>query len=295
MKIQASSPKILIFIRVILTYYMTIFLGPAGIPHSVKGRGLAEGIQECGRLGLTAMEVEFVHSVFLKQDAALQMKTVAEEAGVRLSVHAPYYINLLSEKSDTITASHKRIIDSAERAAAMGADAIAIHAAYYGKFNSEKATEKLAEEFGVILDKMKENGIKNVRLGVETMARESQWGTLDETLELHKMTKGKIVPYIDWAHLFAREFSKIDYESVLKKMKAAKIEHINSHFEGMKYDSKTKRHKDVHVPIGEPPFEPLAKILAKQKVNITLICESPLLEEDALKMKKMLEKEGYRF
>jgi deoxyribonuclease-4 len=41
-----------------------------------------------------------------------------------------------------------------------------------------------------------------------------------------------------------------------------------------------------------PPFEPLARELAKRDITITLICESPLLEKDALLMKQMLEEQG---
>ncbi|MBI2584133.1 MAG: TIM barrel protein [Candidatus Aenigmarchaeota archaeon] len=274
---------------------MTIFLGTAGIPRDAQGLGTTEGIKTCARLGLNAMEIEFVQQVYMKPEAAREAGAAAKEAGVRLSIHAPFYINLLSDKKETIAASKKRILDSADRAEIMGADAIAIHTAFYGKMSSGEATEKLAEEYGDILDKMRSAGIKNVKLGAETMARESQWGTLDEVLQLHKKTHGKTIPYIDWAHLFARGGSKMDYEEILQKLHRTGIRHINSHFEGMKFDAKKKKHVDVHVPIGEPPFEPLAKLLVKKKTDITLICESPDPQGDALKMKRMIEKEGYRF
>lgn len=272
---------------------MVIYIGPAGVPISAKERSTIGGIQRCAELGLNAMECEFVRGVNMGKDLAEKIKDIAKENNVRLSIHAPYYINLLSEKKEIVAASRQRIFDSADRGERMGADAIAIHAAYYGSLSSEQATENLCEQFSIILDKMKSAGIKNVKLGVETMAKESQWGTLEEVLELHKRVKS-VVPYIDWAHLFARGHSKIDYAFILDKLKKAGIKHINSHFEGMKFDPKTKRHKDVHVPIGEPPFEPLAKELVKRKIDITLVCESPLLEEDALKMKSILEKCGHK-
>jgi deoxyribonuclease-4 len=45
----------------------------------------------------------------------------------------------------------------------------------------------------------------------------------------------------------------------------------------------------------KPDFEPLAKEMLKRKFDITIISESPILEQDSLKMKKIFEKLGYRF
>ncbi|GAI47372.1 unnamed protein product, partial [marine sediment metagenome] len=44
-----------------------------------------------------------------------------------------------------------------------------------------------------------------------------------------------------------------------------------------------------------PPFERLAREVLKRKVNITLISESPTLEQDSLEMKRIFEKLGYEF
>lgn len=272
---------------------MKIFLGPAGIPFSCEKRDTIEGIKKVAELGLNAMEVEFVHSVYMKKEVAEQAGQVAEEMGVRLSIHAPYYINLCSEKKETIAASRKRIFDCADRGERMGADAIAIHSAYYGKFEREKVFEVVKEEFLKILDEMKSAGIKNVRLGVETMAKRSQFGTLEEVVELHRQVK-QVVPYIDWAHLFVRGGGKVDYGNVLEVLKKAKMDHINSHFEGVS-KNKSGEWVDVHAPIKDPAFEPLARELVKKKIDITIISESPLLEEDSLKMKKILEKAGHIF
>jgi len=270
-----------------------IFLGPAGIPLSCDKRDTLEGVKKVAELGLNAMEVEFVHSIYMKKDAAEQLGETARELGVRLSIHAPYYINLASEKRETIVASRKRIFDCADRGDRMGADAIAIHSAFYGKREKGDVYEIVKEQFLKILDEMGAAGIRNVRLGVETMAKHSQFGTLDEILRLHREVK-QVVPYVDWAHLFVRGGGKVDYAEVLEILKAAKLDHINSHFEGVERNKKGEW-VDVHTPINEPKFEPLAIEILRKKVDITIISESPLLEEDSLKMKKTLEHAGYRF
>ena len=104
-----------------------IFLGPAGIPLSTRGKGSIEGVKRVKDLGLNAMEVEFVQGVKMSVDTAKELGSVAEELGVRLSVHAPYFINLCSSDQEKVRASQKRILVTAERASSMGADAIAIH------------------------------------------------------------------------------------------------------------------------------------------------------------------------
>ncbi|MEK6909623.1 MAG: endonuclease IV, partial [Candidatus Aenigmatarchaeota archaeon] len=79
---------------------------------------------------------------------------------------------------------------------------------------------------------------------------------------------------------------------VFDKLKPLTPDHINSPFEG---GDKNKKGEfvDVHVPInGHPPFEPLAKEIIKRKLGITIISESPVLEIDSLKMKKIFEKLG---
>ncbi len=271
---------------------MKIFLGTSGIPLSCKKRNTIEGIKRIKKIGLNAMELAFVHNIYVKKDLAEEIGQIAKENQVRLSIHAPFYINLASEKKQVIGASRQRIYDTADRAERMGADTIAIHSAYYGKNDKENVYEIVKNQFLKILDKMKENGI-NVNLGVETMAKESQFGTLDEVIKLHKEVK-MITPYIDWAHLFIRNKGNIDYNEILTKLKKTKIKHINSHFEGVKKNKKGYW-VDIHDSIKNPPFEPLVKEILKKKIDITIISESPILEKDSLKMKKYIEKNGYKF
>jgi deoxyribonuclease-4 len=241
------------------------------------------------------MECEFVRGVKMSPATAGEIGKLAAESGVRLSVHAPYYVNLLSDKTAIIKASKQRVLDTVDRADRMGADCVAVHAAYYGKNTPEEAQAGMADAVGDIVDKMNENGTK-VLLGLETMAKSAAWGTLDEILELRKTSK-LIIPYIDWCHIWARNGGAIDYAEIFDKLAKAGMKHINSHFSNSKYNPKTKKWQDIHLPMDEskPDFEPLAKEILKRKADITIISESPVLEEDSLKMKKIFEKLGYSF
>jgi len=273
-----------------------IYLGPAGVPLSSKKRSTIDGIRTVKELGLNAMEVEFVQGVKMKPEAAEEAGKVAEELGVRLSVHAPYFINLCSDDKEKVKASKARILDTADRAERMKADAIAIHIAFYGKMSPEECYQQVKSELGEVVDTARSQGIKNVKFGVETMAKESAFGTIDEVISISKEVKG-VIPYIDWAHTFARQGGKIDYSEIIDRLqKELNLTHINSHFESLVF--RNGKYVDEHLPIDTeaPPFRSLAEeLLKRENLSITLICESPELERDALKMKKILEELGYKF
>jgi len=271
-----------------------IYLGTAGIPISTKSRDTIEGIKRIRELGLNAMEVEFVQGVRMKAEKAKEAGNIAKSLNVRLSVHAPYFINLCSEDPEKVNSSKKRIIDSADRANVMNADTIAIHIAFYGKMGSKECYNKIKSELGDVVDIAKDNGIK-VKFGIETMAKETAFGTLDEVISISKEIKS-VVPYIDWAHTFGRQGGKIDYGEIIDRLiKELNISHINSHFESL--EIRNGKYVDVHRSIiyNTPPFEPLAREILKRDISTTLICESPELERDALIMKDIIEKLGYRF
>jgi deoxyribonuclease-4 len=272
-----------------------IYLGPAGIPISAAKRNTVDGLKKVKELGLNAMEVEFVQGVRMSERTAEETGKVAEELGVRISAHAPYFINLCAEDVEKVKASKDRIFQTADRTERMGGDAIAIHVAFYGKRGKEGCYEMVKEGLAEVSDRMKEAGIGRVKLGVETMAKSTAFGELDEVLRISREVKG-VVPYIDWAHTFARQGGKIDYGNIMDRVtKELGLTHINSHFESLQF--RKGKFVDIHRPIeaNTPPFEPLAKEILRREISITLVCESPLLEQDALRMKKVLEDLGYTF
>lgn len=270
-----------------------VWLGPAGIPKYVKkAKDTADGVKAVKELGLNAMEVEFVQGVRMGADAAEKVGVVARELGVKLSVHAPYFINLCSDEK--AEASMKRLWDSVDRAHRMGAWIVVVHAAYYGKLGPDRCYEAVKTRLGELTDKMLDEGIDDVIIGVEITARNNQFGSVEETFGLAKELK-RVRPVVDWGHLYARNNGTIDYGSVLDLWRSTfGDEHMHTHFTSVKY--RNGKYVDEHEPISVnmPPFEPLAEELSKRDISITLICESPLLDQDALLMKEILEKHGVR-
>jgi deoxyribonuclease-4 len=276
---------------------MEIFIGPAGNASSAKEPGTEGSLKWVKETGLNAQEIEFVRRVYLTKERAENIGKLAKKLNIRLSVHAPYFINLASEKKRIVEISKRLILESADRGERCGADAIAIHSAYYYKKDPRKTFEILKKNLEEILDEIKSRGIKRIKLGIETMAKDTQFGTLDEVIKLCKEVAHKqLVPYIDFAHIYCKNNGKINYSEIFDKLEDLKLKHINSHFEGIKYNLNKKKFVDVHTMINShPPFKPLAEEILKRKLSITIIAESkPYPEKDALKIKRIFEKLRYK-
>ena len=267
---------------------MEIYLGPAGSP----ARSTLEGLEEVKRLGLRAMEVQFTHGMNMGVPLAKQIGEENRKQKVRLSVHAPYYINLSSDEKVKQKASIKRILDSCERGHHMGAKEIVFHPAYFGKNDKEdvyQTTKEHIQEMMRVIRKKK----WNVLLAPETTGKHSALGSLEETIRLSKETGCSLC--VDFAHIYARNQGKIDYIEILSKLKPLKPKHLHCHFSGINY---TEKGEQSHRVLDHcPDFRPLAKALLKQKwlPSVSIISESPITWKDSLKMKEILEKGGHRF
>jgi len=262
-------------------------LGPAGSP----AKSTLEGIREVRKLGLRALEVEFVRGVHMGIPLAKECGAEAKRLGIELSVHAPYYINLASEDPKKQVESKQRILDSAERGHYLGAREIVFHPAYFGKADKEKVFQIVKGHILEMQETIQKRGW-DVSLSPETTGKHSAFGSLEETIRLVKETKCSF--NIDFAHLYARNYGKIDYGEILDKVqKELNPKHVQCHFSNISYTSKGERNHEVMN--SHPPFEPLAKEILKRKLNITIISESPVTWRDSLKMKGIFEKLGYVF
>ena len=255
-----------------------IRVGPAGS----GGLGNIEGVKKVARMGLDCMEVEFTYGVRMSVDDAHKVGALAEDKGIILSVHAPYYINLASDDKAKIIASKKRILDSCERAHALGARCVVFHAGFYQKKTADQTYDLINKGILEIQKTIKEKKWQ-VRLCPEITGKPSQFGSIEEIKRLMRDTGCAIT--VDFSHLFARQQGKIDYAKVLNKLPKK----FHAHFSGIEYGEKGER---KHVVTQKKFFEPLARELVKRKLDITLINESPQPFKDAVMMKSVLRKLG---
>lgn len=253
-----------------------IRLGPAGSPM----KSTLESLSYIKEIELNAMEVEFVYGVKMQNELAKEIGKLAEKLDISLSVHAPYYINLASADKQKIEASKKRILDSCERAHYLKASHVVFHAGFYGNLKENECYDIIKEGIIEMRDIIKENKWKT-ELAPETTGKKSQFGSLTELLRFREEIKCSLC--IDFAHLHARN-GTINYPSVFDQLSGLK--HIHSHFSGIEFSDKGERR---HLIMERTDFLPFAKEILKRKVDITIICESPITWKDSLKMKNIIE------
>jgi len=181
-----------------------------------------------------------------------------------------------------VLASRKRILDSCERAVALGAGPVVFHAGFYQKKTAEHTYALIKEAVEEIQQTILRNKWK-VQLCPETTGKPSQFGSLEELLQLRKETGCGIC--VDFAHLYARAQGKLGYAGILKKLPKK----IHAHFSGIEYGPKGER---KHLKTTPKFFKPLAEALLNSRRDITLICESPRPYKDAAMMKRVLSALG---
>ena len=268
---------------------LMIKVGIAGVPLALKGKGTAQGIEYLSAIGLDALEVQFVRRVSMKEETAVSVGEIARAANIDLSVHAPYMINLASESPSIIEESINRIKLSIDRGRALGATIVVFHSAYYAKrYTRDETFDLVKNGCARLLNYMRDRDIVGTHLGIELLGRQSQFGTVDEVYRLHDEL-ADIRPVVDFAHLQARCDGCLhtgkDYERVLWKL-FRPDDYAHIHFSGIEFSKGNERR---HLPVDIDQFKLLASALKDNACNATVICESPLLEKDALKMKQLVK------
>ncbi len=266
----------------------------AGVPFCAPAPGSSlEGVRMCAKLGLPAMEVEFVHGVHMKDGLAKEVGAEAGRLNVSLSVHAPYFINLCSDDELKMKNTHRHILQSAQAAHFLHATPAVFHPGFYQGRTKAECEKRAKKELQVLLERMASLGLGDVVLGAELTGKKSAYGDLDEIIELARhFGLGKLQPVIDFGHYHARIGrirTKEDYEKILDRMENALgseyRRRFHCHYSEIQF---TDAGEGKHLPIGSdgPPYQPLLEALHERKYEGTIVCESPKLEEDALVMWK---------
>lgn len=268
-----------------------LLFGTAGIPISSKGLTTVEGIASVKKLGLGAMELEFVRSINISKEKAPLVKRVAEDNDIVLTCHAPYFINLNSLEKPKLKASIQRILGSARILNLCGGWSVCFHPGFYQKSTKEEAYERVREAIKEISETLKKEN-NEVWLRLETTGKETQFGNLDEILKLsHEFDN--VMPCIDFAHFHARTNGKYNsygefcgiLEKVEKTLGKKGLESMHIHITGIEYGEKGEKNH-LNLESSDLKYEELIKALKDFKVKGVAISESPNIEGDALLCKK---------
>lgn len=252
-----------------------ILFGPAG-----SGGAALKNFSDLKQAGVDCVEIEFVHSIWMSKNQAEEIRKFNKKLDLKLSIHAPYYINLNSEEKQKIGASKSRILACCEIADILSANYVVFHPGFYLKKTKQETYHQIKEEVLEMQKIIKEKGWRT-NLAPETTGKPSQFGDLDELLNLMKDTGCSIC--VDFAHLKARYNGKINYREIMAKLEKMK-KPFHAHFSGIEFTEKGERR---HLPTEEKDIKELFNYLSKSDLHLTIINESPNPLGDALKMKKI--------
>ncbi len=248
--------------------------------------------------GLDAFEYQAVRwgpKPQIKKENAEELAAEARKNDVLLSLHGSYFVNL-SGKRDVVETSKRRLIASATAANWMGAYVMVFHVGFYGLVEKSFALKGCIAALKDVNESMKSLGLK-VKLGPETMGRRYQVGTLDEIITIHEEVENTQL-VVDWGHLHARglgAFRKIeDFREVVEKIEnrlgAEAMKSIHCHFSKIEFTTQgEKSHHTLDEKRYGPDFRMLAEVIADFHLHPTIICETPILDIDAVKMRDTLK------
>ena len=264
-----------------------LLFGTGGVPLSAESRSTEAGIERIAELGLGCMEVEFVQGVKMSPEVAVSVGELAARKNVVLTAHGPYFVNLNAVERQKVHMSKERILQTARIAALFGARSITFHAAFYLKSTPAETYAMVKRHLQEVMNTLRKEGNK-VTISPEVTGKSSQFGTLEELLQLSSEIEG-ILPCIDFSHWHARTGKANSYQEFLavlgqieKKLGRRGLDNMHIHLSGIAYGRKSEikhlmlRDSDLH-------YAELLKALKERRAKGVVICESaPYLEQDAL-------------
>lgn len=275
---------------------MSAYFGPGGNSDAFRKSGYSSTLDApkfVSSIGLDAYEYEAGNGLSANPSLLAAIGERAREYNVKMSFHTPYFISLSGIIPEKRLKSIEYIRQSLNAAKLLGASTIVVHTGSAAKITRDEAMRLAADTLVRTLEEVDTYGIK---IGLETMGKINQLGTLEEVLELCRID-GAFVPVVDFGHLNARELggyfvTEDDYlrvfDTISSRMSADIAENLHCHFSKIEWTaSGEKKHLTFEDRQFGPDFEPLMNVIAKNSLSPTIICESAGTQsDDALEMKK---------
>jgi deoxyribonuclease IV len=254
--------------------------GPARVPSRESPERAVELLLE---RGYSACEIDFEGGFWMDYAWAERLGTVAADAGVVLSVHAPIAGFMGHVDRDKKQRMAVGMLDhSAGVAKACGAELVVFHPGFLLGRERAQALASVCEQLGELRERLEQKE-RAVPFGVEVMGRVNELGTADDIFAICAEL-GWVRPVLDFAHLHATSdgaFTDADrFADVLERADEllGPDAPFHVHFSDVAY---ANRNETKHLPYGEGTLraEPLAEALTRFDRPATVIGESP--DEDS--------------
>lgn len=264
-----------------------LLFGISGLPAGTgKEKFIYEtGIQYLNDIGLDAMELAFVRSVNVTEKNKESILKAKNDNDFYLSAHGSYFINLNAKETLKQEQSIQRIIKGKDGLSKVDGTSLVFHPGFYLGSSPEDTYEAIKSN---LLKLPKWNGYYRL----ETTGKPTQFGTLKELTKLcSEIDTCKLC--IDFSHIHARyngclknydDFAHI-LEYVKENLGDKSLKDMHIHLSGINYGPKGERN---HLPFKESDFDYKSCLKALKDFDVSgcIICESPLLEKDALLLKE---------
>jgi deoxyribonuclease-4 len=254
--------------------------GPARVPSRESPERAVELLLE---RGYSACEIDFEGGFWMDYAWAKRLGTVAVDAGIVLSVHAPIAGFMGHVERDKKQRMAVGMLDhSAGVAKACGAELVVFHPGFLLGREREQALASVCEQLAELRERLEQKD-RAVPFGVEVMGRVRELGTAEDVFAI-SAELGWVRPVLDFAHLHATSdgaFTDVErFADVLERADEllGPDAPFHIHFSDIAY---ANRNETKHLPYGEGTLraEPLAKALTRFDRPATVIGESP--DEDS--------------
>lgn len=259
------------------------FKASKDMPLWLKGKGLDAYEYQCGK------------GVSVGEATARAIGEKAAQAGIVLSLHAPYFVNPANPDPDSQEKTAGYVLAACRVARWMGAGRVVIHTGALQKRTRADALATARESFKMLRRRCDDEGYEDIILCPETMGKINQLGDLEEVLALSVVTHG-LLPCVDFGHLYARSLGALEGQEATARMLdrmaevlgEEKASRFHSHFSMIEFTPKggEARHLTFDQTDFGPDYRPLCRELARRGWSPTIICESAGTQDiDALTMK----------
>lgn len=270
---------------------MGALFGPAGMCQHAKEdkiKSTDSFIKYISDKGLSAFEYQCGRGVNISDEKAALIGKTAEQYGISLSIHAPYYISLASTDPQKRDNSVTYILSSANAAKCMGAKRIVIHPGGIAKYTREVALGIACETMKKAVKAMDESGFSDIIMCPEVMGKINQLGRLEESIALANLDE-RMIPCVDFGHynsytmggLNTKEaFAKV-LDILEDKIGRERTSKLHVHFSKIEY---SKGGEVKHLTFEDSVFGPepdyLMELFAQRNMSPVVICESSGTQTD---------------
>ncbi|MHA1271346.1 MAG: TIM barrel protein [Candidatus Helarchaeota archaeon] len=254
-------------------------IGPAGIISDNFKDDYLKILQICKNKSYSALEIEFLNinkfELYPSYEIISILKSLANKYNVKLSIHAPYFINLGSQNPNTIRYSINHLIKSLKLAHIFQGNVVC-HVGFY-QSNKPKSITTVINSLKKLKSSLEiNNELELSNLFLETPGKYSVIGIFDELILIAKECECSIC--IDWAHLYAKNPASINPTNINHLITRISDElgknYFHMHISGI---MRNKNGEVKHIPFRKSffPVEVVINTLKELGISGTLICESP--------------------